>query len=604
MNRLHPALAVVSLILAAVLPYARSIRHTFVFDDIGAILTHPGVTGGDLGAIWGRPYWVDLPRGGLYRPVTTMTFAIDHAIGGGDPGTFHATNLLLHALAVLAAYGLLRSLFPGRPGLAWVASALFAVHPIHVEPVAWIVGRAEILAALGVIASYRLWLAAERATPSRWGWTPSVLWVLSLLAKESAVALPLLFFAHRRGWIQPASPSRGFRRWDAAWLVGLGLVIALRLRVLGATQAPRPTWFDNPLAHVGSIERMLGSGAVLARQLLQVMTLRGFAAEYAYGEVSPGPRLYALGGITLALLAAVTVGLLRRGRHSPEAWGLAFFLCFWLPTSNFLVAIGTVQADRLLYLPLLGLLAAAAAALARLRPLRRTPRLALAVAAVALLGCGLVSCNQTGVWRDQPALFRAAIRAAPRNVKVRAHLATLILGEKTPEHAREALALITPVRALGADYGPLLQREAEARMVLGEYEPAGKLYRDALRRGADSTDILIELGNIALLLGKGDEGLAAFEAADRTGKKRQHAAIGRASALSLLGRYGEAADAWLPLATELPDSIPVRVACAWNLRMAGRGREAVELLRAAARQDARITEELEAARRAAGGSEE
>ena len=130
-------------VLLAVGAYAISVGHGFVYDDVHVIQANPDLHSiANWWAIVTSPWWG--PE--AYRPLTALTFAVDWTIGGGDPRVFHVTNIAVHAIATALVYRLARSLLPT---LAATAAALFfAVHPVHVEAVANLVGRAEVLAGL------------------------------------------------------------------------------------------------------------------------------------------------------------------------------------------------------------------------------------------------------------------------------------------------------------------------------------------------------------------------------------------------------------------------------------------------------------------------
>lgn len=572
--RFGQLLLLVALILAALAPHLGAIDNEFVFDDNGVIVENEAVTGLDLKRIWTSPYWPALPNANLYRPLASTTYALNWAAGDGQAATFVVVNLILHVAATLVALWLLRRILPNAHGVAWAAAFLFAVHPIHVEAVVGIVGRAETLAAVLTLGSYLLWLRSERSENGGFQLLAVLLWILALLSKESAIALPGLLLLHRLRIVAPPSRARRFRLSDLAWPAGLIAVFALRLNALGRLTSPGAGHIDNPLASLDPIMRALGAGGVLARQFGQILTGRGFSPDYSFAEVVPGTTLYATGAIMLFVLAFGLFAALRWGRTGPEGWGLAFFFFFWLVTSNLLVPIGTVQADRLFYLPLLGLLVVAASSLSRI-PLGSARRYFCVIVLILFtFHFGIASAMQTKEWRTNRTLFSAAVRESPSSVKARSNLAAVMLKDHSKGTAREVLEMINPVLHHGRRYGPLMQREAKARMFIGERERARELFRRSLHHGADSAEVLVELGNLAIMAGEGDTALACFDLVMRTGKRSDHAAIGRASALSTMGRYDEAANSWLPVLAALPDSVPVRVACAWNLREAGRLEEA------------------------------
>lgn len=596
------------LVCASLLPYVSALRNDFAFDDRPIITDNTAVTGFALGKIWTEPYWPPAYRmAALYRPVTLTTFAVDWAIGRGRPQAFIVVNLLLHLTVTLLVLRLLRRIFPRQDGVAWGAAFLFAVHPIHVEAVAGIVGRSELLAALCTLLGYSFWLEAEKKKdPGIRALLAPALWLIALLSKESAIALPAILLLHRIGRLEPAS-RRILRRGDVAWIAAAAVAILLRAHALGGLAVPSAPAVDNPLAPLSPWLRALGAGGVLARQIGQVAIARHFSADYSYAQVDPGASLYLAGGITLTILAGLILwaSTRRRGRR-PEGWGILFFSLTWIVTSNVIVPIGTGQADRLFYLPVLGIFVAVVGLATRLPALSRSRTTAVAILGVATIVYGARAAARTPQWRNDRTLFEAAARDAPRSVKARCNLATELLHAQTIDGARRALAVLDPVAREAAGYAPYTQAQAKARMFLGETESARDIFRRALRQGADSAEVLIELGNIAMEMEDGKEARACFDLVRRTGKRLDHAAIGHASALAIEGRYGEAADEWLPIVASLPDSVPPRAACAWNLTEAGRASEAVDLVQAglSRRQDPRLYNSLARALIAAGRIEE
>jgi protein O-mannosyl-transferase len=590
--------------LLALLPHLGGLRNSFVFDDRGVIVNNPAVTGFDLRSIWTRPYWPTLSGANLYRPLTSTTFAVDWKIGGGSSGAFVATNLLIHAAATLAALALMRRLFPKRPGVGLATVAIFAVHPLHVEAVVGIVGRSELLAALFTLLGYRVWLDAERDGSNRGRLAAAGLWLLALLSKESAVTLPLLLIAHRTGFLPSGSQTRRIRAADLAWPIALIVALSMRASALHGLAGPRPSRIDNPLAFVSSLARMLGAGGVFLRQCLQFLTGQGLSADYSYAQVDPGAPLYAAGVVGLLALAAAGVWASTRGRKTLEGWGVLFFLAFWTLTSNILIAVGTVQADRLLYLPLLGLLAVVASLGARASARLRSRRAAVVALCACLVFYGIVSARRTDDWRTDRTLFESALRVAPRSIKVRSNLSALILNQKDPTAAPRVLSLLEPVEEEARGFGPFLHWQGKAYLFMGDLDRARSTLRAALAANSDSAETLVELGNLAIEEENGAEALACFDAVARTGRLAEHVAIGRASSFALLGRYGEAADAWIPIVASLPDSVPVRTACAWNLVEAGRSAEAAAVVREgiARRSDPRLWTSLARALIAGAGS--
>lgn len=144
--------------LAAIAVYALSVRSGFAYDDVPLILLDPRVHSlGNLPAILTQPYW---PVGGqelsIWRPLTTLSFAADWAVSGGAPAWFHLSNVLWHAAACILVLCLLHELFAAPAALA--GALLFAVHPVHVEAVANVVGRGDVISAVFALAACLLWI--------------------------------------------------------------------------------------------------------------------------------------------------------------------------------------------------------------------------------------------------------------------------------------------------------------------------------------------------------------------------------------------------------------------------------------------------------------
>src|SRR5690606_32749305 len=192
--------------LAALALYALSLRNGFAYDDVPLILLDARVHSlRNLRDIVFGPYW---PAGAedlaIWRPLTTLSFAVDWALSDGRAAWFHATNTALNAVACVLAFLVLCEFF--TPAAALVGALLFTVHPVHVEAVANVVGRAEMLAGIPMLAACLLWArrSAEEVRPTgRIVLATAVLFAVALLAKESAAMLPfllLLIDAARGRW--------------------------------------------------------------------------------------------------------------------------------------------------------------------------------------------------------------------------------------------------------------------------------------------------------------------------------------------------------------------------------------------------------------------
>src|SRR5688572_16189427 len=153
MIQLKRSHAIAAVIAAALVVYANTLWNGFAYDDVWIIQRNDRVHQlADLGRIWLTPYWPSFgSQLGLYRPFAIFAFAIEWAISGGAPWFFHLVNVLLHALVSVMVFVLIEKLFTRRA--AFAGALVFAVHPLHTEAVANVVGQNELWAALGVLGA-------------------------------------------------------------------------------------------------------------------------------------------------------------------------------------------------------------------------------------------------------------------------------------------------------------------------------------------------------------------------------------------------------------------------------------------------------------------
>jgi protein O-mannosyl-transferase len=571
--------------LAALLPYLNALHCGFAFDDGGLILENPTVS---RAAPWWRPlttaFWPDRFHAGLYRPVTALTYRLQRGAGVDHPAAFHGLNVLLHAGVALLAYALLRRLLAARRGTALAVALFFAVHPLHTEAVTYIQGRAELLAALCGLGGYLLWRAGRgRLAPLATG----ALFALAAGSKESALAWGLVLAAHRGGLFRDGRDYRSAGRaaWarDAGALTGFAVYLAARRLALGTLVGPGAVSpIDNPLFAAPITARVLTALTVAARGLWLLIWPRHLSADYSFDAIPLRTSPIGLAGLLALALAAGLVAAYRARGHAPiVTWATALWVALLLPVSNLVVPIGTIMAERLLYLPSLGALCllgvGARALLARARALRLAPWLA----AAALLALTARTWERNGDWVDDRALFRAAVATEPRSAKARANLASVLAKSGRPGELGEAERQYRAALVIAPAYLPALDGLGYVLTLQRSYDAARAALRDATARYPTNPEPWVRLGNLELETGRGEEALGAFESAQRAAPGLADAAVGKASALFLLARYPEAADAWteaLRLSGNRPELARYAAAAC---RRAGRAEEAERLLRAA-----------------------
>ncbi len=406
----------------ACLLYLDGLDGELLFDDVNAIVNNRWVRSGDVVGILTQASWWGEGRGHGWRPVTTLTFAANHALHGLAPFGYHACNVALHAAVSVLVFAVFARV-TRRPGVAAVAALLFAAHPVHTEAVTSVVGRAELLAALGFFAAWLLFLRADRLragggaalVPEALG---AAVLFLAALAKENALGLvPVLVLTDLLFAADGARAARlRAHRWRYAALVGVVLAfVAARRAVLGA-EGGAISVLDNPLVGLPPLSYELTAVKAVGLYAWRLLVPWHLAADYSYDQLtavtSPLDVAFlagcvAIGGVTL--LAWWT------RRASPVAsLGLGMLVLTFAVVSNIVFPIGTIMAERLLYLPSAGFCLAVAVALVRMAGLAderggaitvlTAPRLAVPLAVVlALYGIRTVTRNR--VWHDRLALL-------------------------------------------------------------------------------------------------------------------------------------------------------------------------------------------------------
>jgi hypothetical protein len=462
----------VTLALAAVCValYARTASFDFVGYDDEAHVTLNAVTQRGLDpAVIGPALRATVAAN--WHPVTQLSHMLDVELFGLDASGHHATNVALHALATMLLFAVLRSATGARWRCAVVA-ALFAVHPLHVEVVAWVSQRKTLLCAVFGFAAILAWIEwTRRGGRGRYVLALSLL-TLGLLSKPMLVTLPVLLLV-LDFW--PLGRAGGLR--DAVGLVREKVPLFVPALAIGIVT----------LAAQRSSDAMapLGSGRFLAIQLpnavlgyawymVKAIWPAGLAVHYPHpylplaGGVPPAPSAV-LGAA--ALLAAVVLGAAFTARTRPWiAFGVAWAAIALLPVIG-LLQVGTqAVADRYAYVSLVGPFVTVVWEANALRERWRVPTPVTALLTVAVLaGLATAAYRQEGYWQDSRTLYARGVAVSPRDVTLLFNLGN---AEADAGHARDAEALYR--RALEVHPG---------------HSPAELNLADLLRRQGDRADL-------------------------------------------------------------------------------------------------------------------
>ena len=498
---------VILVVLAAIVPYAQTVRFDFTYDDRAHVVGNAFVRDlANASKLWPWSY-LDQEIPDQARPVLVASHFADLALGGPSPAGYHAQSTMWHVfVSVLVLLFALRLGLGGR--VATVAAVLFALPPVHAEAVAAISNREDLLATFFVLATL-LSVRAAFASGRLVSWLgPAALYALALGSKEVAVAAPLLVvlvLVCFPAWRPAASWAR--RAYVAAALAALLVTAAwgsFQLRLgfpsllqgagghslelaaiprsasgaLLRIQIPVPVYGDDTPALSRRPHGEIGwsyvapAEAFRAWQLVVPWPLR---AEYdleAFGD----PWI-ALGAALLLVALLVAAAWAFRRRREP-AFGVGWFL---LATAPVLVAPTLINpvADRYQYLPAVGACIVLSWALVAWLPTTRVSRLGWALAGLLVLTFAIVGVHRVGIWHDDRTLFEETARHAPRSVRVQVNLGAARMRVGDRAGARRAFE-----RAVALDPGHLAARYDLGVLDEGDGRPSDAVdeYIEALRR--------------------------------------------------------------------------------------------------------------------------
>jgi tetratricopeptide (TPR) repeat protein len=488
--------------LVAVLVYLPALGNRFTLDDGPIVALNPAAHSIRAAlAAFDQPYWPPEHGAGLYRPMVVLSFAVDWQLSGGSARWFHAVNLGWHAAAtallvpILAAYT--------GPAAALAGGMVFAVHPVHVEAVANVAGRAELMAAAFLFGALLLGRAVRRRRSL--GASTGALEVallgataLALLSKEHAVVALALLALDDLGTRAAVGPRLPWRLYAGVLLLTLVWFIGRRAVEGGLSfESVAPTFFL--LGPGGRVSTMLPVVFVLLRLLVWPFDLSPYYDPQVVPRLEHLTAVGVAGAVVVVAGAALAFALWRK--HRAASVGLLIIGVAWLPTANLLFPSGVVIAERTLYLVSAGVALLAglgAAAVAH----RWGTRRAIVGTALVVAAFGARSATATGLWRSNQDLVFGTLESHPESYRLHQTAARI------------------------------LARRGEMQKAVAEYGVAIELYPREYLTLAEAADAALEAGRprlAVLWLRRSLEGLRAQEQ-----RSPRHAPTQRVLARALL----------------------------------------------------------------------
>ncbi len=587
------------------------------FDDPWFVTGNPQVL---AGLSWRGVGWAITAGSEFYwHPLTWLSHMLDVQLYGLYAGGHHVTSVLLHVANTILLFLLLRKMTGATWRSACVA-ALFAVHPLHVESVAWIAERKDVLSTLFLLLTIWTYTWYVRRPAALRYLAVALLFALGLMAKPMLVSLPVLLLVLDLWPLErlkrrepPASVRRKGRQPDEVPPSFARLVLEkLPLLAMAVASAIATFLVQRQAGAVAPLEALpLGYRAANAvvSYLASIGTMLWPARLAAFYPYPAGmPEWWKIGGAAL-LITLVSIAAWRGYRRYPFILsGWLWYLVTLLPVVGLVQAGDQLMADRFTYVPLIGIAIIAVWGSAALSARWSVPRVALAaVAAAAILSCAIAARGQVWYWQDSASLWGRALEVTTGNHRAHAGLGALEAeAGRLPEaaaHVQEAVRLAPYAANYRSLLGEIYDRMGKPSEAISEYSAAVTLeprsvparqnlgtvlarngqardaatqFREALRLDPDAAEAHLGLGVALTALGQSEQAIAEFTVALRLDPDSAGAYNDLGIVLANAGRVDEAIAAFSEATRLNPSWELARFNLGVALRKAGRDRDAVK----------------------------
>jgi protein O-mannosyl-transferase len=514
------------LVLLVVLVFGQTATFGFINLDDDQYVTQSAATQLGLSAAGIAWAWQH-SQVGNWHPLTTMSFMLDWQLFGMKAGGYHLHNVLLHAASVVLLFLLLRRM-TGAMWRSLLAAAVFAIHPLRAESVAWVAERKDVLSGFYFLLTLWAYVVYVRR-PSRWRYLAVLLFfALGLMCKAMLVTLPVPLLVldywplKRFETGAGESEAQSVRAWKP-WLRRVGklageklalLVLAVGFSALTMylslsaerVEAVLPLWVRLAIAPVSAVT-----------YLGQMLCPWNLAAHYPYSAAGPSGWRVAAACLVLGAISAGAWAVRRKRPYVLMGW--LWYVVTLLPVIGLVPGGNQMRADRYTYLTQIGLYVTLVWAVGE-RWLSWSPRIKRSAAlggAVLVAGLMVLAWRQTSYWRDSERLWRHALTCTSENAVAHEHLADALT-----ERAREAVA------------------KHEYQLAQAQVAEAKENYQQALAIMPQRVPSLCNLGGMLCDEGKLDEAIGLFDRAIAANPRVADAHYNLANALLRKGSVNEA----------------------------------------------------------------
>lgn len=557
------------LLIAIVAVYAQTARFDFVnYDDTGYVVENPILTTGiqTRSIEWAFTTF----RQSNWHPLTWVSYLADSQFLSLRPGLMHLENALIHALNSCLVYLLLATMTSRRGPSAW-AAAIFGLHPLHVESVAWISERKDLLCSFFVLLCLCAYVHYVRTSRKNWLVATGVLLAMALLAKPMAVTAPALMLLLD---IWPLQRARGnikkiiVEKIPFFFLVAMSSFITMQAQaagrsVVGIQEIPFSMRLANAFVSYGTYLRMLVAPYGLAVFYPHPGLITGAAVD---------AKLVLLSAATIILITSLAIGYIRSMPWLMIGW--LWFLGTLVPVIGLVQVGDQAMADRYAYLPSIGIFICVACSI------RECTSTRLAAAAIVLFFTALC-WRQIGCWRNTETLMRRAIAVVPNN-----YVAHGILGQWLEEQGDSQGAQREYEQSLAIQSSNLFSLQGMMRLnaSAGRMDEAVRYAQLAI---AAQPQVPLAYHNYAALLvamGKSDEAIAVLDQAIQVNPPDSFAAHNTAVLLANRGDLAHAIEYWKKAVNAAPKYVDALSGLGQAQIASGQIVEGIEHLQLAARE--------------------
>jgi tetratricopeptide (TPR) repeat protein len=515
----------VCLALAAItfIVFGRTLTHGFVnYDDTLYVSENPVVA---RGLTFHGVLWAFSCHEANWHPLAWLSHELDCQLYGLHPAGHHLTNVLLHTATVIGLFLVLRQMTGALWRGAFVA-ALFAIHPLRVESVAWVAERKDVLSGLFFVLTIGAYVRYARRpwSPARYGLV-LLLFALGLMSKPMLVTLPVVLL------LLDVWPLRRAETAGKLVLEKLPL-LALSAASCMATLLAQGRVIQS--AEVFSLPARLVTALLACKEYLwQMICPVGLAPFYPFPHHGLPVREAALDGTLLAVISAV---VLWQRRERPWLWvGWFWYLVMLLPVVGIVQVGEQAHADRYTYLPQIGIYLAMTWLVAQWQ----VSRAALGVLGAGLIGL-LMGCawQQAAYWKDSETLWSYSLACDADNYVAQNNLGLVLLQKG---RTGEAAACFRRALQIKPGYAEARNNLGEVLLRSGKVDAAITNFQEALLIRPDFAEAHDNLGNALLQFGKVDEAMAHCRRALQIKPDDAEACVNLGNALFRKGSVEEAA---------------------------------------------------------------